>query len=104
VARQLTRGAARSGVFDRYALIRDDVTTDGAQPQSILLSLSRDELLEHTDAHSEARALAADPDIDHDDVCADVDAAGNYHRGPRGSVRKSDIRPRSLDRRREHRR
>lgn len=78
MARQLTRGGARSGVFDRYALIRDDVTPDGAQPQSILLNLSRDELIEHTEAHSEARTRAADPEIDHDDVCADVDAAGDF--------------------------
>jgi hypothetical protein len=41
------------GMFDRNALIRDDVTPDGAHPQSILLNLSRDELLEHTDQHSE---------------------------------------------------
>lgn len=78
VAKQLGGNAIRSQVFDRYALIRDDITKAGAQPQSILLSFSRDELLEHTDAHSEARALVADPDIDHDDVCADVDAEGNF--------------------------
>jgi hypothetical protein len=30
------------------------------------------------DSHSEARTLAADPDIDHDDVCAEVDAEGNF--------------------------
>jgi hypothetical protein len=65
-------------VFDRYAVIRDDITPDGARPQSILLNLSRDELLEETDSQAEARTLAADPDIDHDDVCADVDAEGEF--------------------------
>lgn len=78
IAKQLGGKAVRSQVFDRYALIRDDVTKDGARPQSILLSFSRDELLEHTDSHSEARTLAADPDVDHDDVCAEVDAEGNF--------------------------
>jgi superfamily II DNA or RNA helicase len=78
VARELTGAGARSGVFDRYAVIRDDITPDGARPQSILLNLSRDELLEETDPRAEARTLAADPDIDHDDVCADVDAEGKF--------------------------
>jgi hypothetical protein len=78
VASELTSVEARSGVFDRYALIRDDITPDGAQPQSILLNLSRDELLEDTDPRAEARTLAADPDIDHDDICADVDAEGKF--------------------------
>jgi hypothetical protein len=78
VAQQLTAGTVRSGVFERYAVLRDDITPVGAQPESILLNLSRDELLEHMDSHSEARTLAADPDIDHDDVCADIDAAGNF--------------------------
>jgi superfamily II DNA or RNA helicase len=61
VAGELTSVGARSGVFDRYALIRDDITPDGAQPQSILLNLSRDELMEDTDPRAEARTLAADP-------------------------------------------
>jgi hypothetical protein len=78
VARELTRRGARSGVFDRYALVRDDITPVGAQPQTILLNLSRDELLEDTDPQSEARTLAADPDIEYDDVCADVDADGKF--------------------------
>jgi superfamily II DNA or RNA helicase len=78
VAKQLAGGMTRSDVFDRYALIRDDISPDGAQPQSILLNLSRDDLLEHTESISEARTLAADPDIDHDDVCAEVDAEGNF--------------------------
>jgi hypothetical protein len=59
-------------------LVRDDITPAGAEPQSILLNLSRDELLEDTDPRSEARTLAADPDIDHDDLCADVDAEGKF--------------------------
>jgi superfamily II DNA or RNA helicase len=78
VARELTRPGARSGVFDRYALVRDDITPVGATPQTILLNLSRDELLEGTDPQSEARTLAADPDIDHDDLCADVDPEGKF--------------------------
>jgi hypothetical protein len=78
IASELTGRGRRTGVFDRYALVRDDITPAGAEPQSILLNLSRDELLEDTDPRSEARTLAADPDIDHDDLCADVDAEGKF--------------------------
>jgi hypothetical protein len=72
VAREL--GAARrpSSVFSRYALIWDNITPTGAAPRTILLNLSRDELLEDTPFNAEARTLAADPNIDHDDLCADV--------------------------------
>ncbi|MGO9575710.1 MAG: DEAD/DEAH box helicase [Terriglobales bacterium] len=78
VARELKGRASPSSVFGRYALIRDDITPTGAEPKTILLNLSRDELLEDTPNNSEARTLAADPDIDHDDLCADVGANGTF--------------------------
>ena len=73
-------GAARrpSSVFGRYALIRDNITPAGAEPRTILLNLSRDDLLEDTPFNAEARTLAADPDIDHDDLCADVAPDGTF--------------------------
>ncbi|MDT3683703.1 MAG: DEAD/DEAH box helicase family protein [Pseudorhodoplanes sp.] len=78
VARKLRTTADGSPVFGRYALIRDNITEHEAQPVTILLNLSRDDLLEDTPTGSEARRLADDPDIDHDDLCADVDADGNF--------------------------
>lgn len=79
VAKELgSKGRVRSDVFDRYASIRDDITPAGATPLSILLNLSRDELAEGMDGDSEAKRLAADPSIDHDDLCADVDPEGKF--------------------------
>jgi superfamily II DNA or RNA helicase len=79
VAKELaSKTLIRSDVFDRYASIRDDITPAGATPLSILLNLSRDELSEGMDGDSEAKRLAADPSIDHDDLCADVDAEGKF--------------------------
>jgi superfamily II DNA or RNA helicase len=78
VARQLRASTNASPVFGRYAILRDDINEQGAQAQTILLNLSRDELLEDTAFNSEARALADDPSIDHDDLCADVAADGTF--------------------------
>ena len=78
VARELGATRRASSVFGRYALIRDNITPAGAEPRTILLNLSRDELLEDTPLNAEVRTLAADPDIDHDDLCADVAADGTF--------------------------
>lgn len=78
VARKLKSVAEASPVFGRYALIRDNITEREAQPVTILLNLSRDDLLEDTPSGSEARRLAEDPDMDHDDVCADVGPDGSF--------------------------
>jgi hypothetical protein len=78
VAGQLRANAKASPVFGRYAKLRDDIDEDGAQPQTILLSLSRDDLVEETPQGSEARRLADDLTIDHDDLCADVDDDGKF--------------------------
>jgi hypothetical protein len=91
VARELEGRAPPSSVFDRYAKIRDDITPAGAQPRTILLNLSRDELLEDTPNNSEARTLAADPDIDHDDLCADVGADGTFEITVLGKPIKCEI-------------
>ena len=78
VARELATARQPSSVFGRYALIRDNITYAGAEPKTILLNLSRDELLEDTPFNAEVRTLAADPDIDHDDLCADIAADGTF--------------------------
>jgi hypothetical protein len=78
IARELATASQPSSVFGRYALIRDNITPAGAEPKTILLNLSRDELLEDTPFNAEVRTLAADPDIDHDDLCADVAADGTF--------------------------
>src|SRR5438034_11180586 len=46
VARQLTGETSAAASSTATHLIRDDISPDGARPQSILLNLSRDELLE----------------------------------------------------------
>jgi Type III restriction enzyme, res subunit len=91
IAQELRARPSPSSVFGRYALIRDDITPAGAEPRLILLNLSRDELLEHTPNDSEARSLAADPDIDHDDLCADVDPNGAFEISVLGKAVKCEI-------------
>jgi superfamily II DNA or RNA helicase len=78
IAKELTQTNQRSDVFARYAMVRDDITPDGAAPKTILMNLATDELVEETEARSDARAFASDPNFDHDDLCSDVNADGEF--------------------------
>lgn len=73
-----TKAVRRSAVFDRYAQVRDDVGPDEAVPVSILVDFARDEFLEGLPDTAEARTLAADSEVESDDLCADVSPDGNF--------------------------
>ncbi|WP_188720512.1 DEAD/DEAH box helicase [Actibacterium pelagium] len=69
-------GRARSSVFDRYAAIIEDVTTDDAQPVSILLDPSLDEM---RDDDAGGAAFVLHEDVNYFDLCSDVDDVnGNF--------------------------
>jgi superfamily II DNA or RNA helicase len=71
VATELSaEGPSRSRVFDRYAAMVEDVDRDDAQPVSILLDPSLDEM---RDDEFGGDAFALHEDINYFDLCADVD-------------------------------
>lgn len=63
----------RSGVFGRYAQVVDNLTPDEAAPTSVLLDFSREGFAEAQQDEAIAAGLTAHPDVDYDDLCADVD-------------------------------
>ncbi|WP_417566614.1 DEAD/DEAH box helicase [Marinobacter sp.] len=71
VVDEITDGArSRSRVFDRYAAIVEDVTTDEAQPVSILLDPSPGDVL---DNETGITHFALDEDVNYFDLCSDVE-------------------------------
>nr|WP_286189378.1 DEAD/DEAH box helicase family protein [Labrenzia sp. R5_0] len=73
VVRELDDGdRSRSRVFDRYATVVEDVDPDDAQPVSILLDPSLDDM---RDDEIGGAAFVLHEDINYFDLCADVDEA-----------------------------
>lgn len=69
-------GCSRSPVFDRYAAVVEDVTTEDAQPVSILIDPSLDDM---RDDDVGGAAFVLHEDVNYFDLCSDVDEAnGNF--------------------------
>ena len=77
VAAELSdNGRSRSPVFDRYAAVVEDVTTEDAQPVSILIDPSLDDM---RDDDVGGAAFVLHEDVNYFDLCSDVDEAnGNF--------------------------
>lgn len=77
VAAELSdNGRSRSPVFDRYAAIVEDVTTEDSQPVSILIDPSLDDM---RDDDVGGAAFVLHEDVNYFDLCSDVDEAnGNF--------------------------
>jgi superfamily II DNA or RNA helicase len=63
----------RSGVFGRYAQVVEGLTDAEATPGSILLDFTKDGFADTQDDDAAAARGTGNPEVDYDDLCADVD-------------------------------
>jgi hypothetical protein len=65
--------SVRSKVFDRYATVIDNLSTEEAQPISILLDPFQDSFLDARDDAADVARAMADNEVILDDLCSDID-------------------------------
>ncbi|MGQ3487550.1 DEAD/DEAH box helicase [Roseovarius pacificus] len=62
----------RSAVFDRYASIEPDLTSDEATPLCILLDPSLDAFMDRRAEEAAAARAMEEDDVDYEDLCSDI--------------------------------
>jgi hypothetical protein len=67
----------RSGVFGRYAQVVDNIDEAEAKPLCVLLDFARDGFVDAQDIEA-VMVMGTDPDVDYNDLCADIDDSGGF--------------------------